>query len=156
MNLRKFQMPGSRRRAINLRLQPGLQLRLPAVVFGLTGAFGLLFAAHTNRAWGKFVQIGVDEQWLQELVAYQQRDYLMVSLAIGAAYIFTVLIACLAHGHRLLGPLVPIRRQIGGLINGDYATRTHLRDGDPFSEVAEDLNELAGVLQELEKRETTV
>ncbi len=151
MGLGKFEMPGSRRRAINLRVQPGLQLRLPIVLLTLSVAFAWLFAANTQKAYARLAKVAVEEPWLQELVAQQHHDFLVVSMAIGAAYILFVVLACLAHGHRMLGPLIPIRRQIEGMKNGDYSTRTHLRVGDPCIDIAEDLNELASILRDQEK-----
>ena len=38
------------------------------------------------------------------------------------------------------------------LKNGDYGGRVHLRDGDAFQDLAEDLNELAALLERNEKR----
>jgi hypothetical protein len=152
MGLRNFQLPGSRRRTINLQLQPWIQLRLPLVVFAITAAFSVLFAANFHQAYGKLLDIGIEQPWLRELMAQQTRNVLVVSLAIGVGYVGTVLVACLAYGHRLLGPLVPIRRQIEAMKNGDYASRVDLRKGDLFNEIAGDLNELAQLLRDQEKR----
>ena len=86
-------------------------------------------------------------------MAEQARDYLIVSFAIGGAYVLMVLVACLAHAHRILGPLIPIRTHIEGMKNGDYSSVLRLRSGDPFVEIADDLNELASLLREQAKRE---
>ena len=40
----------------------------------------------------------------------------------------------------------PFRRHIQAMKNGDYSSRVHLRKGDAFVEMADDLDELAGVL----------
>lgn len=50
--------------------------------------------------------------------------------------------------HRIFGALVPIRRQIEALKNGDYTARSALRDNDELREIMEDLNALAGTLEE--------
>lgn len=152
MSRRKFEMPGSRRRAVNLRLQPMLQLRLPLVVLAITALFGVGFAFHMDAAYGVLVKVGIEDPGIRALIEEQSRDFMVVSMAIGGAYVVAVLIACLAHGHRLLGPVSAIRRQIEGMKNGDYVSRLELRTGDPFSEVADDLNELATLLRIQEKR----
>jgi len=152
MSLRDLEMPGSRRRAINLGLRPGLQLRLPAIVVGATVAFGLLFAAHTQAAYGRFVAIGIEHPGLRALVQDQGRDFLIVSLAIGLAYVMVILLACLIQAHRLLGPVVALRRHLEGMKNGDYVSRLSLRTNDPFNDIADDLNELAAILRDQQKR----
>jgi len=151
MSLFDFELPGSRRRAINLRVRPGLQLRLPFVVLAITGVFVMLFAAHMDQAYGKLISIGIEQPWLRTLIAEQSHDFLVVSCAIGAGYVTAVLVACLSYGHRMLGPIVPIMRQIEGMKNGDYVSQISLRDGDPFADVARELNELASILRTQEK-----
>lgn len=152
MGLRNIQLPGSRRRTINLELQPRIQLRLPLIVFAITTAFSVLFAANVHQAYGELLDIGIEQLWLRELIAEQTRNVLYVSLAIGVGYVVTVFVACLAYGHRLLGPLVPIRRQIEAMKNGDYGSKVDLREGDVFNEIARDLNELSQLLRDQEKR----
>jgi hypothetical protein len=148
-------MPGSHRRAVNLGIRPGLQLRLPLVVIAITVAFAALFAAHTDAAYGRFVRIGIDQPGLKALVAYQGRDFLVVSLAMGTAYVLAILVACLVHGHRLLGPIVALRRHLEGMKNGDYSSSVVLRAGDVLSDVADDLNGLTAILRDQEKRSRT-
>lgn len=48
--------------------------------------------------------------------------------------------------HRIYGPIVQIQKHVVNLINGQYASRVHLRDNDHFIPLGEDLNELAEVL----------
>lgn len=57
------------------------------------------------------------------------------------------LILWIIYSHRLLGPVIPIRRHIESLCEGNYATRITLRKGDEFQDIAEDLNRLATILQ---------
>jgi signal transduction histidine kinase len=49
--------------------------------------------------------------------------------------------------HRIWGPVIPLRRQINDLKNGNYQARIQLRPGDEFVELAEDLNALAHSLE---------
>lgn len=154
MALRDIELPGSRRRAVNLRLQPGLQLRLPLLIFAITAGFSLMFGANALEAYGKMIELAIDEPWLETAISEQGQSFVIVSAAIGVAYVVTVFIACLAYAHRLLGPLVPIRRRLEGMKNGDYTSRIYLREGDLYGEIAEDLNELAQLLRDQEKRAT--
>ncbi len=152
MGLRDVEMPGSRRRAINLSLQPGLQLRLPLLIFAITAGFCLLFGVHMQQAYGNLVELAIDEPWLQTSISEQRQSFAIVSVAIAIGYVVTVFIACLAYAHRLLGPLVPIRRRLEGMKNGDFSSRIYLREGDLYGEIADDLNELAQLLRQQEKR----
>jgi signal transduction histidine kinase len=79
-----------------------------------------------------------------------------MTLVFTFVYIFAVLLLSVGYAHRMIGPMVPIRRQTEALKNGDYSARVTLRKRDAFSELADDLNELAQVLEEQEKtREPT-
>lgn len=49
--------------------------------------------------------------------------------------------------HRLIGPMVPIRRLIQQLHDGEYGSQGKLRKRDDFKEVMNDLNELSLRLQ---------
>jgi methyl-accepting chemotaxis protein len=144
---------GHRRRyKINLLLQPALQLKLPAILLIVTLGFVALQVAHTQFAYGKLFEIVLEEAgrppFLEDLLRDQTGDYLEVTSVLTLIYIFVVIVLSLAYGHRMIGPMVPIRRQIEALKNGDYSARVTLRKRDAFSELAEDLNELARVFEE--------
>jgi hypothetical protein len=49
-------------------------------------------------------------------------------------------------GHRIYGPMVPIRAHVKKLIDGDYKARVRVRTGDEFKELVQDLNVLAEML----------
>lgn len=50
--------------------------------------------------------------------------------------------------HRIFGPVVPIRRHVEKLIEGDFSSRIALRSADELKELAADLNRLAEKLSE--------
>lgn len=56
-----------RRRLVNLRVWPGLQLKLPVGLLMITLAFSALFLAHTNKAYGTLFAVGLEEPWLRAL-----------------------------------------------------------------------------------------
>lgn len=49
-------------------------------------------------------------------------------------------------GHRIYGPMVPIRAHVKKLIDGEYKARVRVRAGDEFKELVQDLNVLAEML----------
>lgn len=73
----------------------------------------------------------------------------VMAAAIGLAVTSIVGFAVLSSlSHRLLGPLVPIRRQLQELIAGNYSGKISLRKKDELQLVAEDLNILTSRLRE--------
>lgn len=139
------------RRTINLGLRSNLQLRLPILVLLISVAFAVLFALHSHVAYARFLSGAIRQAQIEPLVAEQTLDFLIVSGVIAVAYVSAVMIACLAYSHRLLGPVVAFRRHLEALKNGDYGARIQLRKGDPFTDVAEDLNDLTTILRTNEK-----
>lgn len=146
MDIQSSSTRGQRRKLIDLRLHPGLQLKLPALLIVTTAVFSGLFLAHTREAFGAMLEIGLEDLWLRALVAEVQHDYLVVSLSIGVAYAVAVVGICLAGTHRLLGPIVALRRQLENVKKGDFTSRVQLRAGHPLGGVARDLNELSEML----------
>jgi HAMP domain-containing protein len=141
-----------RRYKMNLLLQPALQLKLPAILLIVTLGFVALQVAHTQFAYGKLFEIVLQEAghppFLEDLLREQTGDYIEVTGALTVLYILVVIALSVAYAHRMIGPMVPIRRQIEALKNGDYRARVTLRKRDAFNELADDLNELAHMLEE--------
>lgn len=149
-----------RRHKMNLLLRPALQLKLPAILLIVTLGFVALQVAHTQFAYGKLFEIVLEEAghppFLEELLRAQTGDYIEVTTVLTLLYILAVVSLSVTFAHRMVGPMVPIRRQTEALKNGDYKARVRLRKRDAFSDLAEDLNELAQMLEEHEKsREPT-
>jgi HAMP domain-containing protein len=144
-----------RRHKMNLLLQPALQLKLPAILLIVTLGFAALQVAHTQLAYGKLFEIVLEEAgrppFLEDLLREQTGDYIEMTLALTVLYISVVVLLSVGYAHRMIGPMVPIRRHTEALKNGDYSARVTLRKRDAFSELAKDLNELAQVLEEQEK-----
>ena len=60
---------------------------------------------------------------------------------------------CIAYTHTLLGPTVPLRRQVQSLKDGNYQARNALRKSDAAHQgLADDLNKLASILQHTQKK----
>jgi len=147
MDLRNLIPTGRRRKLVDLRFRPGLQLKLPALLIAITAGFCLLFAAHTEAAYGALARIGLEGSGLQAFAEEIRQDYFVVSTSIALAYVFVVVGACLAGTHRLLGPISVLQRQLAELKQGRYSGRVQLRAGHPLAVVARELNELADRLQ---------
>ena len=140
-----------RRKSKNLLLQPALQLKLPFYLLVLTLVFAGLFAAHGYRSYGRLLTEMKPPPYLDEIVAAQTSDFLIVCGVLTFVYALIVVGLSIVYAHRMVGPMVPFRRQLEALKNGDYSTRVHLRRGDAFEDVARELNELSELLERAEK-----
>jgi len=155
MDLHSRLFSGQRRKLINLRFHPGLQLQLPALLIVTTIGFFGLFLAHTSEAFGALIEISLEDLWLRALVEEVQHDYLVVSLSIAIGYAVMVAGICLAGTHHLLGPVVALRRHLESVKKGNYTSRIHLRAGHPLCGIAQDLNELSEMLNRSTVSEST-
>lgn len=75
---------------------------------------------------------------------------LVGTLGIGVAGLMTIYFS-IKLSHRLLGPVVPIKRILTDLTNGNYSSRIRLRKNDELKSVAEALNILAETLEKKQK-----
>ncbi len=137
-------LPIDSRRVVRMD-EPAAQLRLPLVLLAVTLGFGLLFAWHTQAAYGALFAMLLANAPIgaADMIREQTQIYLMVSCVLGAGWMLVVGCICVAYTHSLIGPLVALRRQIHALRRGHYDSRVRLRGRDPvYSAVAEELNEL--------------
>jgi signal transduction histidine kinase len=113
-----------------------------------------LFAWHTHSAYAKLyamVMTSVPESF-QEQIFHQTQDFSVVGAAILGGFVLVMLGFCIAYTHTLLGPTVPLRRQLQSMKDGNYQTRNKLRKSDAAHQgLADDLNELASILQHAQK-----
>ena len=141
------------RRAFRV-LQAGAQIRLPLYLLIITVSFMSLFAWHTHSAYAKLyemVMAAVPESFHEQIV-HQTQDFSIVGAAILGGFALAMLGFCIAYTHTLLGPTVPLRRQVQSLKDGNYQTRNKLRKTDAAHQgLADDLNELASILQHAQK-----
>jgi len=141
------------RRAFRV-LQLGAQIRLPLYLLLITVAFMSLFAWHTHSAYAKLyamVMTSVPESF-QEQIFNQTQDFSIVGAAILGGFVLAMLGFCIAYTHTLLGPTVPLRRHVQSMKDGNYQARNKLRKSDAAHQgLADDLNELASILQQAQK-----
>lgn len=135
-------------------LQFGVQIRLPLYLLLITIAFTCLFAWHTHSAYARLyemVMATVPESYHEQILG-QTRDFGIVGAAILGGFVLTMLGFCIAYTHTLLGPTVPLRRHVQSLKDGNYHARNKLRKSDLAHQgLADDLNELASILQHAQK-----
>jgi hypothetical protein len=141
------------RRAFRV-LQLGAQVRLPLYLLIITVSFVSLFAWHTHSAYANLyamVMTAVPESF-QEQILSQTQDFSIVGASILGGFVFVMVGFCIAYTHTLLGPTVPLRRQVQSMKDGNYQTRTKLRKTDAAHQgLADDLNELASILQQTQQ-----
>ena len=61
-------------------------------------------------------------------------------------FTFVVTAITVVISHRIYGPAYAIRKHLAALARGEYDYRTHLRKGDEFKDLAQDLNSLSETL----------
>jgi len=113
-----------------------------------------LFAWHSHSAYAELyamVMTSVPESF-QEEIFQQTRDFSVVGAAILGGFVLAMLGFCIAYTHTLLGPTIPLRRQVQSMKDGNYQVRNKLRKSDSAHRgLADDLNELASILQHAQK-----
>jgi signal transduction histidine kinase len=97
------------------------------------------------------VMTSVPESY-QEQIFSQTQDFSIVGAAILGAFVLAMVGFCVAYTHTLLGPTIPLRRHVKSMKDGNYQARNKLRKTDAAHQgLADDLNELASVLQNTQK-----
>jgi signal transduction histidine kinase len=147
-----------RRRAINILIEPALQLKLPLMIMIITLVFAAFQMWHTHYAFNQIFEAMYREagksQSLDDLIRAQVSTFVEVSAVIAILYLVVVTAFSLAYVHRMIGPMVGVRRHVEALKNGDYGSRVRFRKGDAFDLIKGDLNELAELLEnEVKKSE---
>lgn len=144
-------MRQNRRSIRNFFIRPGPQLRVGAgfLVIILVLQSGILFGLRWPiqtffDELQRFYRI--DGAELQTFVISIQSTLLYASL-VSLALALIAIIYGLRLSHQIYGPLVPIQRHIKSLVDGDYSSRIHLREGDEFKELEGSLNALAANLE---------
>jgi methyl-accepting chemotaxis protein len=140
---------GNRRRNFRV-LDAGLQLKLPFYLLAVTAAaVGLLLSLARFGYAPRLAQL------LAELPTETHRqlenlagDFALTTTVVALIYASVVMSSCIRYTQRFVGPLVPLRRQLLALKNGDYSSRVYLRRNDSLQEIADELNALAETLEQ--------
>ena len=87
---------------------------------------------------------------------YKREKHLLFPIIILCSFFFIggalpgvllVIVVTVIYTHRLIGPAIPLLRHVKALQAGVYTHRVSLRRHDAFTELADELNELADSLQ---------
>ena len=139
------------RKARNILIKPGFQLKLPLYILLLTFSFVcltlLLGNLYLEQAYVTMIENTTQSEYLQQIITEQIGAFKVISLLILFVYAVLVVAITSIYTHRLLGPMVPITRHLKALKEGFYAHRLHLRKKDALHELAGQLNDLAEVLE---------
>lgn len=139
------------RRIRNLLLQPLLQVKLGLYSIILSTLFTIVFCWMVYHSFRRLFDLILDLTDLRDEVMEIINSNLVdmgwwLIIVVTGYWLLTVVIS-IVFTHKLVGPTVAFRRHIKALSKGNYESRLTLRKGDAFSEVAEDLNQLAEDLQ---------
>lgn len=146
-----------KRRLRNYLLQPLVQVKLGLysilLSLGLAVAVGGILYANLRKIYTLILALTDVPEEANEVLATHiagMSGWLILTVVIYLA--LTILISVL-FTHRLIGPTIAFRRHIRALSEGRYNSRTFLRKGDAFEEVADELNHLSEVLERKSKQQ---
>ena len=140
-----------KRKLSNYLLQPLLQVKLGlySIILAMLFVTLMIWMLHAN--FYRFYDLVLELTDLREEVTIILDSYINQMIVwtamIAALYLVVTVLASIFFTHRLIGPSYAFRRHIQELSKGNFRSRVNLRKADAFSEVAEDLNHLASVLE---------
>jgi methyl-accepting chemotaxis protein len=141
----------NQRNTRNYLLKPMVQVRLGlySIILGVlfaAGTLGVLYAA-LDRTTTLLLGL-IDEKAEATRIISQQFEQTAIYLVVlSVVFVVSTVSVSILYTHRLVGPTYAFRRHLRALRDGRYEVRTLLRKNDAFTEVADDLNQLAEELQ---------
>ena len=148
--LRRFGM-NENRKARNFLLMPALELKLALYFLLLSFAFvlitilfGKLFFEQTYIT---LIENTTQADYVNAVIDQQIHKFKSLSLLLLAAYVVMVVVLAAVYTHRMIGPMIPIKRHVKALQDGLYSRRVKLREYDCFQGLADELNVLAETLE---------
>lgn len=142
----------SQRRLRNLLLKPSLQVRLGAmyilISLGFSGTISGIFYWKLSGVIPLVLELTDVQEEVQDLLTGYLNEIKWLIIGTVAVFMVINILFSIIYTHRLIGPSFAFRRHLQALIRGEYGARTHLRKGDAFQEVAEDLNRLSMSLKQ--------
>lgn len=140
-----------KRRVRNFLLQPLLQVKLGLYAILLSALFVLtiVFLMYNNFAdfLDSVIKLTDVETEVRELSSEHWRGTRLWIFVCSGVYLLATIAISVLYTHRLVGPTIAFRRHVRNLREGKYQSRTYLRKGDAFMEVAEELNRLSEQLE---------
>ncbi len=141
----------AKRRVRNYVLQPLLQIKigLYSIILSLLFAAALAWIVYYNFAGlvNSVVLLTDAEDEVRELFMDYWRGTQIWVYASFLIYIVSTVGLSILYTHKLVGPTIAFKRHLRSLREGRFNSRTYLRKGDAFSEVAHELNRLSEQLE---------
>ena len=140
-----------RRKARNFLLKPMLQMKLPLYILILSFTFGLLAMlvgfVYFEQLYAMMLENTSQTSYLQETVSEQTGNFVEALIMLLIGYVLLMTGITTIYTHRMIGPTITIKRHVRALKKGIYSSRISLRRRDEFKDLAEELNELAEILE---------
>jgi signal transduction histidine kinase len=143
----------NQRQVKNLLINPRIQLRLYAPFLVMIALFTLVIDLLILYSSSQLNQTVL--QSAPELAPQVSAIFFRVVIISGVGLVVIGVIGfllALTQTHRVVGPLVPISRQLRKLAEGNYEGEIHLRKKDELKEIAADINSVTKRLRELAKK----
>jgi len=118
-----------------------------SLIFALVGVLiAVLFSAHIFYFLGEYLQVVIpdyiDHPQIYDFVTAEKRKiiiYLSVLILLLGCFLFFVGIVIT---HKIIGPVMVIKRKINDVEQGDFGAYVKLRKGDEFKDLAEAFNNM--------------
>ncbi len=141
----------SRRSIWNYIQRPKIQNAFNKYAFFYFTFTLLLYGAITALMYYNMMQILILDGTTSAEATDQLARTIFVSMGSCWAYMFLstlgLVFMFIRETHKVAGPLVPIKRHIQNLTQGNFASRVSIRPSDTIHDVAEELNRLATNLE---------
>lgn len=136
----------------NILLRPEFQLKYSFYFVGITlimmGGVFLLFLLSLEDMISTLAVVYRIEPEVIGAIQDSLRTATFTTVIVGALFGIVSVSLGIILTHRLVGPMVPIRRIIHQLAEGQYGVQARLRSKDDFQDIMNDLNQLSLKLSE--------
>lgn len=143
---------GHQRSMKNILLRPEFQLKYSFYFVGMTlvtmGAVFLLFLLSLEDMVSTLAVVYRIEPEVVGAIQQSLRTATFTTIAVAVLFGIISVSLGIILTHRLVGPMVPIRRLIRQLTDGEYGVQGRLRTKDDYQEVMSELNGLSKKLME--------
>jgi ABC-type Fe3+ transport system permease subunit len=145
----------NQRRWRNYLLQPLLQFKLGLYNILLTAFFATVLILVIYMSFARVYELVLEltnlRDEVREILNQQVFANSLWLAGVVVVYMISNLLITVVITHKMVGPTVAFRRHIRNLVDGNFQSRVNLRNGDAFTEVADDLNFLAETLEKKSK-----
>lgn len=152
---KKYNKGSSKRKIRNFLLLPNYQIKLGVYTICLAVSFFMLISVAIYLKLGEIVTLIVQltdiEEEVKEVLVNYVSDLSWWGLFTIFLYIFANFSLSIIYTHKMIGPSVSLKNHIIRLREHDYKAKTHLRRGDAFKDIAEELNLLSDTLDKKNK-----